>query len=104
VISPTTEGVSVAILGVKANSHPMRRISPLALEVFGRRDDGDAIDDPTGDELGRESEREGGLACPWSCGREKVPRLGLEVDVEGLGLPGAKAIRGAANGSLRIRG
>ncbi len=97
-------GVAVREAGVEAQAHAMCRIRPLALEVLGRGDDGDAVDDAPGDELGGHPEREGGLAGARGGGREEVARERRQVLVERLLLPGTELLRGAAGGVFWERG
>ena len=87
--STTAERVAVSVLGIQPDANPVSRVSPLPLEVLGRCDHRDAVDDAPSDEFGCQAKCEGCLASARSRRREKVARLCLKVRVECLGLPRA---------------
>ena len=88
---------------VEPYAGPLGRIRPLALEVLGRRDDGDPVDHAPGEQFGGEPQREGGLAGAGRCRGQEVARLGLEISVERFGLPGAQLLGCASRGAFGIR-
>ncbi len=83
----------VAEARVEAHTDAVGGIRPLALEVLCRGDDRDSVDGAARQQFGDQPEREGRLACAGRCGDEEVAGFALEVDLEGLGLPGAQAVR-----------
>lgn len=89
--------------GVEADSDAVRRLRPLALEVLGGRDHGDALDRAVVQQLGGQAQREGRLARTRGGGGEEVPRLVLEVRLESLRLPGPQLVRRAPRGPPRER-
>ena len=97
------DALVVAVARVDPDADACSGFCPLRLEVVGRGNDRDAVDGTPLEELGREAQREGRLACTRSRRGKEVPRLGLEVDIEGLCLPGAQPSGRAPRGALRER-
>jgi hypothetical protein len=75
----TTERLAVAVLGIEPDAGAMGGVRPLAFQVLGGRDNGNAIDGSTCQQFGREAQRERRLAGAGSGGGEKVAGLRLEV-------------------------
>ena len=69
---------------------PGRGLGPLPLQVLGRRDDGDPVDDPAADQLGGHRQRERRLAGAGRRDGEEVAGLATQVVGDGGGLPGAQ--------------
>ena len=97
---PGAAAVGVAEAGVEADPDAGGGIRPLRLEVLGRRDDDDAVDDAAGAQFGGEPQGEGRLACARRGRGEEVARQVGEVLLERLGLPGAQLRCGAPCGAL----
>jgi len=66
-------------------------LRPLGAQVVGGRDHDHPVDLPALDQLGGETEREGGLARAGRRGDEEVPACCRAVGSQRLDLPGAKA-------------
>ena len=112
VVVPSGSDVTIAEGGVQANRHPGGGIRPLRLQVLGRGDHDDAVDDVTPQQFRREAQRERGLAGAGGRGSEEVARTGTrtvgavhrEVQVERFRLPGTQTLCGAPRSALRVRG
>ena len=79
-------------------------LGPLGLEVLGRRDHGDPLDDPTREQLGGDRQREGRLAGAGGRDREEVARSALEVRRQRRRLPRAQPRRRTPGGTVGIGG
>ena len=86
----------VAEPGVERDADPGGRERPLRLEVLGRRDDGDRLHHPAGEQLGGHPQRERRLAGAGRRDREEVLRAAAQVGDEGGALPGAQGDGGGA--------
>ena len=73
---------------VDRDAGPGGGLGPLALEVLGRRDDGDPVDDPAAEQLGGDRQRERRLAGAGRRDGEEV--AGLATQVVGRGPPSAR--------------
>ena len=98
---PRFARVPVAELRVEPDAGAVRGIRPLPLEVLGRRDDGDAVDDALLQQDAGEPQRERGLAGARRRGDEEVAVRRREVVVERLLLPRPQRGDGAACGAFR---
>ena len=87
--------VRVAETRVQPDAGASRGIRPLPLQVVGRCDDGDPVDDAACPELGGQAQREGGLAGARRGRCQEVARHVGEVLLECFGLPGAQLARSA---------
>ncbi|CCI54392.1 hypothetical protein BN13_70016 [Nostocoides jenkinsii Ben 74] len=81
--------------GVDGDARPVRRIGPLNLQVLGRRDDRDLVDDARVEQFPSDAQREGGLSGAGRGDGEEVPWAFPEVLLERRGLPRAEAGRGS---------
>ena len=110
VILPGRCRVTVAERRIQSDGHAGRGIGPLRLEVLGRSDHDDAVDDAATQQLAGESQRERRLAGPRCRGGEEVAgalagsvrAVHPEVQVERLRLPGAQSLGGAPRRALRV--
>jgi hypothetical protein len=64
-----------------------RGLRPLVLEVLGRGDHGHGLDDPVGQQFGRDAQGEGRLAGPRGGHRQEVLGCGGQVAGQRLALP-----------------
>ncbi len=88
-----------AVVGVELDPYPGGRLRPLLLEVLGRGDDRDLLDDMVVQQPRREGQREGGLAGSGRRDGEEVARLLLDVPLHGALLPGSQLAGGAPGGA-----
>ncbi len=110
VIMPGGRVVPVAERGVEPDADAGGGIRPLRLEVLGRRDHDQPVDDPSAQELTGEPQGEGRLAGARGRRGEEVARAAArtvrpveaEVQVERLGLPRSQALRGAPRRALGV--
>lgn len=68
--------IGVGELGVQRNADPGGGLGPLALEVFGRDDDGDGLDGALGQQLGDYTQGERGFAGTGGRDCQEIPGLG----------------------------
>jgi hypothetical protein len=80
--------VGVAEGRVQRDAEHRGRGRPLRLEVLGRGDHADCGDRPVGEQLGRDPQREGGLAGARRRDREEVGRPAQQVRRQRAALPG----------------
>ena len=78
----------VAEVRVQRDAHLCGGQRPLVLEVLGRRDDGDRLDHPVGQQLRRHPQGERRLARSWRRHGQEVPGGGREVARQRTALPG----------------
>ena len=93
-----------AVLRVELDADPGRRLRPLLLQVLGRGDDGDLLDDVVVQQVRGEGQREGRLAGARGRHRQEVPRLARDIRVQRALLPGAQPAGGAPGGTAGIGG
>ncbi len=89
---------------VDRDAGPRRGLGPLGLEVLGRRDDGDPVDDAAAQQVGRDGQRERRLAGAGRRDGEEVAGLAGLVVVHRRLLPGTEGGRGAPGGPVGPRG
>ena len=96
--------VGVLEIGVDRQVHARGGIRPLPLEVLGGAHHGDPVDGPAVHELPGQAQRERRLAGAGRGHGHEVARLGGEVLLQGLCLPGAQLPRCAPGGALGVGG
>ena len=90
--------------GVDRDARTRGGLGPLGLQVLGRGDDDDAVDDAAPEEVGGDGQREGRLAGTGGRDGEEVTRLARGVEVHRRLLPGTQRGRGAPGGPVGPRG
>ena len=93
VVAGCVFALGVLEVRVELDAHACCRVGPLHLEMFSGSDDGGPVDDPLGQQFGRQTQSEGGLTGPGGRDREEVLGLLLEVEFESLSLPGTQLSR-----------
>ena len=86
---------------VEPNASSGCGIRPLAFQMLGWGNNGDAVDESARTKLSGNSEGKGGLACAGCRGRQKIAGLVHKVGLNGLCLPGTQLAGRAPGCALR---